>query len=113
MKFLPNYAEVATPLTDLIKMGQPNKVTWKEPQQKAFQKVRDMLGSAPVLRMLDFDKMFIIQADASDIGIGAIFLQEYPDELFPVLCASKKLLSRERNHSVNLYCRPHTSSFAR
>ena len=99
-KFLPNYAEVATPLTDLTKKGQPNKVTWEEPQQIAFQKLKDMLGSAPVLRMPDFDKPFIVQADASDTGIGAILLQEHPDGLFPILYASKKLLSHERNYSV-------------
>ena len=34
----PNYAEVTTPLTDLTRKGQPNKVTCEKPQQIAFQK---------------------------------------------------------------------------
>ena len=59
-KFLQNYAEIATPLTDLTKQGQPNKVTWEEPQQITFQKLKDMLGSAPVLMMPDFNKPFIM-----------------------------------------------------
>ena len=75
-------------------MAQPNEVTWKEPQQIACQKLKDKLGSAPVLygQMPDFEKLFVERADASDIGTGAIFLQEHPDGLFPIFYASKKLL---------------------
>ena len=75
-------------------------MTWEEPQQIAFEKLKDMLGSAPVLRLLDFNKPFIMQADASDPGIGAVLLQEHPDGLFKVLYASKKLFSRARNYSM-------------
>ena len=45
--FLTNYVEVTTPLTDLMKKGQLNKVTWEEPQLIAFQKLKDILGSNP------------------------------------------------------------------
>ena len=72
-----------------MKRGQPNKVTWEEPQLIAFQKLKDMLGSAPVLLMPYFVKPFIVPVDASDIGIGAVLSQEHPDRLFPVLYASK------------------------
>ena len=87
-KLLPNYAEVATPLTDLTKKRQPNKVPWEEPQQIAFQKLKDMLRSTQVLQMPNFDKPFIVQADASDIGIDTVRSQEHPDELLPVLYGS-------------------------
>ena len=35
-KFIPNFAEIAVPLTNLTKKGQPTKVTWGLEQQHAF-----------------------------------------------------------------------------
>ena len=44
-----------------------------------YTEAEDMLGGAPVLRIPDFDKPFIVQADVSDIGIDAVLLQEHPE----------------------------------
>ena len=38
--------------------------------------------------------------DASDLGIGAVLLQEHSGVLFPVAYASKKLLAREKAYSI-------------
>ena len=42
------------------------------------------------------DKPFILQVDASDIGIGGALMQDYDGELRPVAFTSRKLMSRER-----------------
>ena len=46
------------------------------------------------------EKGFVLQTDASDVGIGAVVMQRYDGLLFPVCYASRKLLPRERNYSV-------------
>ena len=33
--FLPNFAAIAASLSDLTRKGQPNKVVWEEPQERA------------------------------------------------------------------------------
>jgi len=99
-KFIPNFAEVAVPLTDLTKGGQPRKVQWGPSQEKSFQTLKEMLTQAPILRLPDFSRQFIVQTDASDTGVGAALLQDFDDGRFPVAYASKKLLPRERNYSV-------------
>lgn len=99
-RFVPSFAERAVPLTDLTKKGQPNLVRWEDAQERAFTQLRDMLTQAPILRLPNLNKRFIVQTDASDTGVGAALLQEYEGDIFPVIYASKKLLPRERRYSV-------------
>ena len=53
-KFVNNYAHAAAPLTNLVKKGRLNKAEWMEPQQKAFNELKQALGTAPILRVPDF-----------------------------------------------------------
>jgi len=87
-------------LVDCIRKGQPNKVIWGDPQELAFHRLRSLLSQAPILRMPDFSKPFILQTDASNVGLGAALCQEHDGDIFPVAYASKKLLDRETRYSV-------------
>ena len=98
--FVPNFAAIAVPLTDLTKKGTPEKLIWTEAQEQAFQILKSYVCVQPVLRLPDISKPFIIQTDASADGIGAILLQEDDQTKRPVAFASKKLLPREKNYST-------------
>ena len=41
--FIPNFAALAAPLSDLARKGQPNKVEWGEEQEKAYQSIKALL----------------------------------------------------------------------
>ena len=99
-RFVPSYATVAAPLTDLLRKGSPNKLEWGNVQEAAFRQLKAVLSSEPVLRLPDWNKQFIVRTDASDIGLGAVLLQEHEDGIFPVLYLSRKLNKAERNYSV-------------
>ena len=99
-KFIPAISDVAAPLTDLTRKGQPNNVAWQDEHERSFKTLKDMLTRSPILRLPDFNKQFILQTDASDSGVGAALLQEFDDGIFPIAYASKKLLQREKNYSV-------------
>ena len=73
-KFCCNFSVVAEPLTSLLQ--EREKFTWSEECQQAFEKIKSLLLSAPVLKAPDFEKPFKLQVDASDVGIGAVLLQE-------------------------------------
>ena len=51
--FIPNFAALAAPLSDLTRKGQPNKVEWGEAQEKAYQSIKAILTKEPVLRLPD------------------------------------------------------------
>ncbi|XP_038057353.1 uncharacterized protein LOC119728962 [Patiria miniata] len=99
-KFIPNFSAIAAPLSDLTKKGNPNKVNWSDAQDVAFETLKRRVASAPILHLPNFDKQFILQTDASDIGIGAVLMQEEDGVKFPISYVSRKLLPREAKYSV-------------
>ena len=98
--FIPNFSAVSAPLSDLTKKGQPNKVRWQDEQENAFNALIQELSKSPILCLPNFERQFILRTDASDLGIGAVLLQENGEYKLPVAYASKKLLDRERRYSV-------------
>ena len=98
--YIPNYAAIAVPLTDLTKNGQPNVVVWGDGQNVAFETLKSRLVTTPILKLPDFARVFVLRSDASDFGLGAVLLQVYESHYFPVSYASKKLLPRETRYSV-------------
>lgn len=99
-RFVPNFATISAPLSDLTRKGKPNKVEWENAQETAFTTLKARLASSPILKLPDVGKSFILRTDASDVGVGAVLLQKEDDELYPVFYASRKLLPRECKYSV-------------
>lgn len=99
-RFIPHFATRAAPLTDLTRKSGPNQIQWTEQSRVAFQNLRDALVTKPVLYSPDFEKMFVVQTDASDVGLGAALKQEHGGELHPVAYLSRKLYPRETRYSV-------------
>ena len=42
------------------------------------------MAAAPVLRLPDFERQFIIMVDASNVAIGAILVQDFGSGLQPI-----------------------------
>ena len=100
-KFIPSYAEVAAPLTDITRKNAPNKVQWSGDCEKAFSMLKGLLCSEPILKSPDFEREFILQTDASERGIGAVLSQRNDAGAeHPVAFYSRKLLPREVRYST-------------
>ena len=99
-RFIPGFAQKAAPITDLTSKSAPNKVVWKQEHQKAFEELKLAITSFPVLRNPDFEKLFYLQTDSSDRGIGAVLLQMFEGKEMPIMFLSKKLLAREQRYST-------------
>jgi hypothetical protein len=67
-KFIKNFANIATPLTNLLKKSFVT-YKWEGACDKAFETLKGILVKALVLKLLDFDKYFEIHSDASDFTI--------------------------------------------
>eukprot|EP00731_Ephydatia_muelleri_P005837 Em0003g85a len=100
-KFIPEYATIAAPLTELTKKEQPNCLAWSSGCADAFEALKRHLCTSPVLKCPNFERPFVLQTDASDWGVGAVLSQKDDDDNeHPVAYFSKKLLPRERRYST-------------
>ncbi|GKC15453.1 ty3-gypsy retrotransposon protein [Tanacetum coccineum] len=72
-RFIKNYATVTAPLFNLL---QKNGFKWGETEGATFSALNGKLTHAPILGLPDFEDTFVIEADASDVGIGAMLLQK-------------------------------------
>ncbi len=100
-KFIPQYASIAAPLTDLTKKFAPTSVVWTAECDIAFKKLKSLLCSSPVLYSPDFGEEFMLQTDASDRGVGAVLSQIRSDGgEHPIAYYSRKLLPREERYST-------------
>jgi len=100
-KYVPDFAVIAAPLTDATRKGNPIEVVWDETRDHAFQDLKRRISTPPILKLPDVTKPFILQTDASHIGIGEVLLQEHAaGEKRPVAFASRKLQPRETHYST-------------
>ncbi|KAL8619623.1 hypothetical protein ACOMHN_019678 [Nucella lapillus] len=99
-EFVPNFAAITSPLSDLTKKGQPPVVQWTEAAEKALKTVKERLGTYPILKLPDMSKQFTLRTDASGVGLGAVLLQEYDGQKFPVKYASRKLSKCEQGYAT-------------
>ena len=98
-KFIPNFSEVSQPLRELTKSDTP--FSWTQSQERAFNKIKELLTSSTVMAYFDPKKMTELVTDASPVGLSAILLQKSPsqDNREVVAYVSRALTDVETHYS--------------
>ena len=98
-RFIHNFPRIAFPLHYLTKKDA--QWLWTPQCESAFQQLKSLLTTAPVLAYPNFGKDYVLETDASVHGLGAVLSQEQPDGLVhPVAYASRALSPSERNYGI-------------
>ena len=77
-KFVPKFADIARPLTNLTKLDIPYE--WTARCQEAFEFLKEMLLKEPVLKYPDPSKPYTLFTDASKFAWACVLTQEYEHE---------------------------------
>ncbi|GJP33858.1 hypothetical protein CLOM_g12728 [Closterium sp. NIES-68] len=97
--FVPQYAKLAAPLTNLLKKNTPYK--WEPKHLEAVEHLKHALTSAPILILPDPERDYVIEADASDQAVGAVLMQDQGNGLQPIAYLRKKLHGAELNYPIH------------
>ena len=98
-KYIHDYATLTAPLRELTKKNA--RFSWEQEHQRAFDKLKQALVSAPVMGYFDTQKDTMLTVDASPVGVSAILAQSARDQSdYKVIAyASRSLSNVERRYS--------------
>ena len=82
-------------MTNQLK-GKGKTFEWGEDQKKSMQKLKVAIATTPILYIVDPNKPFVVETDASNFAVGAVLTQEGR----PIAFESKKLDHTQQNYSV-------------
>jgi hypothetical protein len=87
------FSQLGALLTNLTKHGA---FIWTEKSQEAFDHMKEVMGTCPVLALPDFTMPFVLECDAFGEGIGAVLMQGGQ----PIVFESWKLSQPKRLYSI-------------
>ncbi|MCG8033309.1 MAG: DDE-type integrase/transposase/recombinase [Candidatus Thiodiazotropha taylori] len=101
-RFIKNFSQRAAPINRLLEAGQP--FDWNNQCQESFEDLKSALTGKEVMAFPQDHDLFIVDTDASDIGIGGVLsqmqwcdkTQKYEER--PIVYASKSLTKPQRNY---------------
>lgn len=96
--FCKDYAKIISPLHKLIKVN--TVFDWTGEYQQAFEKVKEMLSSAPVLAYPIYSQSFLLFTDASGIAVGFVLFQEQEGTERVIAYGGRALRKHEKNYAI-------------
>jgi len=106
--FIPHYSTLVAPLNDMTKQSfNWDSSTWTLDYRSIFEQVKDALQDATSIFYPNYNLLWLLRTDASQLGVGAVLLQlfETPDapgeiQYQPLGFASQKFSTQATNWST-------------
>jgi len=99
-RFIKGFAQVARPMNILTR--KDIKWRWEGEEQTAFDKLKRIFMTRPVLAAPDLDKEFRVEADTSNYATGGVLSMKCSNGLWRLVAfISKSLSDTERNYEIH------------
>lgn len=118
-RFIQGFSKLCSPLYDAVKSipvdhdvtkfwpkwkkkaFSPKLFEWNDSCENAFNTLRELLTTSPILIIPDLNKEYILDTDACDYAIGAVLSQEKDGHVLPIEYFSKLLDKNQRNYHIS------------
>ena len=97
-RYVKGFADVAKPLYRL--QERVTNFVWMEAYDQSFELLKGRLMASPILAFPNADESFILDTDARNTGVGAVFSQQRDGCERVVAYFSRTLTKTERNYCV-------------
>ena len=103
-RFIKGFACITQPLSEYLAgegASKKSRVGVTEGAMKAFEVLKQMCMTAPVLVFADYTKPFLLETAASKHGLGVVVLQKQADgQYHPTAYGSRALTPHEKNYHL-------------
>ena len=97
-RFIRNFSDIASPLSQLTKKDIP--FIWTRECQEAMDFLKEALCSAPILAYPQPQGNYILDTDASNVGVGGVLSQIQEGQERVISYGSNKLDRAQQNYCV-------------
>lgn len=98
-EFIPKFSAVVQPLINLT--SKQAHWNWSTQQKESFEKLKNILSSAPLLALFSAEREIYLEADASGYAIGGVLSQINEENRLGLMGNfSRKLTPAEANYDV-------------
>src|SRR3954471_8118215 len=97
-RFIKDFSKLARPLTNLL--SKDVKFDFDSDCLQAFNKLKELLTTAPILKPPDWSLPFELMCDASDYSLGAVLGQKVEKKLYVIYYASRTMNEAQINYTT-------------
>ena len=99
-RFIRGFSSIASPLSALTSPKVPFR--WSDAAQESFEALKTRFTTSPILQIPEPERQFIVEVDASGVGVGGILSQRSSSDqkVHPCAFFSRRLTPPERNYDI-------------
>ena len=108
-RFIKDFSKISKPIREVI-TGLENQskrttkktlIEWTEAANSAFETLKELCTSTPILAYPDYQLPFVLHTDSSSEGLGAVLYQKQEGKLRVIAYASKSVSKTEANYPAH------------